>query len=67
MCTLNAKAYDFVVKLHYERKVAESKSKMLVLNNIRNKILERVFAVVNHGKISLPTPQIYLNQPISLL
>lgn len=49
MCALNAKAYDHEMKLYYERKVAEGKSKMLVLNNIRNKILGRVFAVVNRG------------------
>lgn len=49
MCALNAKAYDHEMKLYYERKVAEGKSKMLVLNNIRNKILGRVFAVVTRG------------------
>lgn len=49
MCALNAKARDYEMKLYYERKVAEGKSKMLILNNIRNKILGRVFAVVNRG------------------
>lgn len=49
MCALNAKAYDHEMKQYYERKVAEGKSKMLVLNNIRNKILGRVFAVINRG------------------
>lgn len=49
MCALNAKAWDHEIKQYYERKVAEGKSKMLVLNNIRNKILGRVFAVINRG------------------
>lgn len=49
MCALNAKTWDYEMKLYYERKVAEGKSKMLILNNIRNKILGRVFAVVNRG------------------
>lgn len=42
MCVMNAKKY-------YERKVEEGKSKMLVLNNIRCKLLGRVFAVINRG------------------
>lgn len=34
---------------YYERKVAEGKSKMSVLNAIRNKLLQRVIAVVKRG------------------
>ncbi|MBP9187335.1 MAG: IS110 family transposase [Bacteroidia bacterium] len=37
------------IKKYYERKVAEGKSKMSVLNAIRNKILQRVIAEVNRG------------------
>ena len=47
MCALTAKKYDHELKEYYERKVAEGKNKMLVLNNIRNKLLQRIFAVVN--------------------
>lgn len=62
MCALNTKVYNHEVKLYYERKVAEGKSKMLVLNNIRNKILGRVFAVANRGWISFPAKkQLYIN------
>lgn len=47
MCALTAKKYDADIKIYYERKVAEGKNKMLVLNNVRNKLLQRIFAVVN--------------------
>ena len=35
---------------YYTRKVAEGKNKMLVLNNIRNKMVLRVFACVNQNR-----------------
>lgn len=47
MCALSANKYDFELKEYFEKKVNEGKNKMLVLNNIRNKILTRVFAVIN--------------------
>lgn len=34
MCAKNAKKFDPELKHYYERKVEESKSEMLVLNNI---------------------------------
>jgi transposase len=37
------------IRAYYQRKVAEGKSKMTVLNAIRNKILQRILAVVNQG------------------
>lgn len=37
------------LKDYYERKVQEGKNKMLVLNAIRNKIIQRIFAVVQRG------------------
>lgn len=49
LCAMNAKKYDAEIKIYYERKVAEGKSKMLVLNNIRCKLLGRIFAIVNRG------------------
>jgi transposase len=36
---------------YYERKIAEGKNKMLILNAIRNKIILRIFACVNQNKI----------------
>ena len=47
MCALSANKYDVELKEYFERKVNEGKNKMLVLNNIRNKLLARVFAVIN--------------------
>ncbi|MBU4538681.1 MAG: IS110 family transposase, partial [Weeksellaceae bacterium] len=38
------------LRVYYLRKVSEGKNKMLVLNNIRNKIIHRVFAVINSGR-----------------
>ena len=34
------------VKEYYQRKVADGKNKMLVLNNVRNKLILRIFACV---------------------
>ena len=38
------------LKTYYQRKVAEGKSKMSVLNAVRNKIIHRVFAVIRNEK-----------------
>jgi hypothetical protein len=37
------------LKHYFERKVAEGKSKMLVLNNVRCKLIGRIFATVQRG------------------
>jgi transposase len=46
------------LKAYYERKVAEGKNKMSILNAVKNKLLARVLAVVKRGepyeKIFLP-------------
>lgn len=47
MCALSSMKYDPQIKVYFEKKVKERKNKMLVLNNIRCKILSRVFAVIN--------------------
>jgi transposase len=47
MCAMTAIRHDRELKTYYERKTAEGKPKMLVLNNIRCKLLARVFAVIN--------------------
>lgn len=38
------------LRRYYQRKVAEGKNKMLVLNAIRNKLIHRVYAVVKRGE-----------------
>lgn len=35
---------------YYKRKVAEGKNKMLVLNAVRNKLIHRMYAVVERGE-----------------
>ena len=40
---------DPELKKYYEKKVGEGKSKMSVLNAVRNKIVHRIFAVVKRG------------------
>jgi len=47
MCAICAIRYDKELRAYYERKIKEGKSKMLVINNVRCKLLSRVFAVIN--------------------
>lgn len=47
MASLSAVKLDADLKAYYERKVAEGKSKLSVLNAVKNKLLARVIAVVN--------------------
>lgn len=49
LAALSSTRYVPDLKQYYERKVAEGKSKMSVINAIRNKILQRVLAVVKRG------------------
>jgi len=49
MCVLSAIRHDREMGDYYQRKKAEGKNGMLVMNNVRCKILARVFAVINRG------------------
>jgi len=49
IAALSAKRYDPQLNAYFNRKVAEGKNKMLVMNNIRNKMIARVFATVKRG------------------
>jgi len=49
MCALVAVRHDKELKAYYEKKCAEGKSKMLVINNVRCKLLARTFAVINRN------------------
>jgi transposase len=51
MASLSAVKYDAYLKAYYERKVAEGKSKLSVLNAVKNKLLARVVAVVNKQEL----------------
>lgn len=46
MCAMSAIRFDKELKAYYERKLSEGKPKMLIINNVRCKLLARVFAVV---------------------
>ncbi len=50
MASLSAIKLDVDLKNYYERKVAEGKNKMSVLNAVRNKLLARIIAVVNNKR-----------------
>jgi transposase len=49
MAALSAVRHDQEIKEYYERKINEGKNPMLVLNNIRCKIVGRAFAVINRS------------------
>lgn len=49
LAALTARQYDPEIKAYYERKLLEGKNKMLILNNVRNKLIARVFAVIKRG------------------
>lgn len=49
MCVLSAVKCDTEIKAYYEKKKAEGKPTMLVMNNVRAKLLARAFAVIKRG------------------
>jgi transposase len=50
MGAMSAVQHCVQLKAYYERKVDEGKNKMLVLNNVRNKIVLRIFACVREDR-----------------
>jgi transposase len=50
LCAMSALRWDAEIRAYYLRKVGEGKNKMSVINAIRNKILQRIFAVVRDGR-----------------
>jgi transposase len=48
-CAVNAIVTNAEMKQYYLRRIEEGKSKMSTINIIRNKLLARIFAVVNRG------------------
>ena len=47
MASLTGIKFDEGLKQYYDRKVSSGRNKMSVLNAVRNKLVARVFAVVN--------------------
>jgi len=42
----NAAKYDMVLKEYYQRKKQEGKTDRLIINNVRNKLVHRIFAII---------------------
>lgn len=51
MCALSAITSDPELKKYFNRKVEEGKNKMLVINNVRNKLVHRICACVRENKM----------------
>jgi transposase len=51
MCALSAITSDPELKNYFNRKVKEGKSKMLVINNVRNKLVHRLCACIRENKM----------------
>lgn len=50
MASVSAIQHDSELRLYYKRKLAEGKDKMtVVINNVRNKLMARAFAVAKSG------------------
>jgi len=60
LCAKSAIQYNAEMKQYYEKRVNEGKSKMSTINIIRNKLLSRVFAVVQRK-----TPYVDINKYVA--
>lgn len=54
------------LKTYFERKVAEGKNKMTVLNAVRAKLVARMFAVIRNNRVYQPIYQFKLAQIIKI-
>lgn len=50
LCALAALRFDAGLKSYYERKIAEGKNKMSIINAIRNKLVLRIFAAIRDNR-----------------
>ena len=57
-CARSAAQYNPELQAYFQRKIAEGKSHRLVINNIRNKLIQRIFAIIKSG---IPYMENYLN------
>jgi len=51
LCAMTATSHDPEIKEYFQRKVAEGKNKMLVINNVRNKLIHRICACISNDKM----------------
>jgi transposase len=63
MAAMSAVAAKGEMADYYQRKVAQGKAKMAVLNAVRNKIIHRVFACVreNRNRVAGPYEKNYVH------
>lgn len=54
MCAVSSVRWSGEMKNYFDRKVKEGKNKMSIINAIRNKLLQRVYACVKARRIYLP-------------
>jgi transposase len=51
LCAMSAIMHDPEIKQYYHKKVEEGKSKMLVINNVRNKLVHRICSCIKNNKL----------------
>lgn len=51
LCALAALQWDTEIKAYYQRKINEGKNKMSIINAIRNKLIQRIFAVIRDSRV----------------
>jgi len=49
LCAISSIQYSAEMKIYYDKKLKEGKHKMTVINAVRNKVIQRIFAVINRG------------------
>jgi len=49
-CAKNAIQYNLEMKLYYEKRIGQGKNEGSTINVIRNKLLARIFSVINRGE-----------------
>jgi transposase len=51
MCALNAIRYDTNISCYYNTKLREGKHKMKIINNVRNKLIHRIWAITQSKEL----------------
>lgn len=62
LCALSAKTHTEEFREYYERKKAEGKHPMSILNAIRNKALQRIYVCVKQERMYEKDPKVYLHK-----
>ncbi len=59
LLSLTTIKYDEELKIYYNRKKEEGKHSLLALNNVKCKLVSRIFAVIKRGTPFVKTHQYY--------